>query len=375
MRKIICPFLLFVFVIGLATCSGQMPDDVLVSPSVTKLRAILTNTRTPKPTKALLHTLTPYPTKSPTASTTFDATKTTRWASVVAGFTQSVATAEYFYSFCGKDLIADWGDVNRQIKEWAIVHCHSIDHTNRYAKIIRSDGGKVWTISLDNRDIFVLQDDFSILLHIERLSNNEKILYLYPLYRYDKGFIDGWYPALPFYYRDGLYRLDLETGNFSVLLNSNSFDGYSFSYSLSPDERYLAFANKREKNVFYVRDMKTELDRKFELSSTVENVGDFVWTPDSKKVIFVAGLMGWTENKAGTSLYIFDLTTSEMKVLLYNDSQQRVPFPASKINAYWLKDNVLNLISANTAYTDWLEWAFDIRNGFLSPVSTPTPHP
>ena len=176
-----------------------------------------------------------------------------------------------------------------------------------------------------------------------------------------------------FRYTTGLYQLNLEIGKFEALLNPNSISDHYFSYAFSPNGRYLVFANEIEKNIFYIRDMHTGRERKFELNSKIENIGDFVWTRDGLKVIFVAGLNGWYYGKAGTSLYTFDTQTSTIDILLYDDEEQRVPFfDWSLRNSDWLNSNMLHLISAQKSFPDWF---IDIRTGYVAPMLTYTPHP
>jgi hypothetical protein len=358
-KNLVC--VAFLLLIVLSACSGQ--QQAQIQPT---LIAMVT------PSLVTTSLLTEKPMLMPTPSRTFEPVFLTAEADLEAGMIKKEATNAYFQTFCGNGLFLDWGDIPSDLTDWRIVHCHASDFSKRYAEVIQADPRKVWTIALDNKDLFLLRDKFDISLRVERRSKDGQYLYLFPSYQLKNGFIDGWSPDMIFEYTTGFYRLNLETGDFEAILNPNSISGLEFSYTLSPDERYLAFANELDKNAFYIRDMRTGLDKRFELNSKIENVGDFVWTPDSKRVVFAAALNGWYDKKAGTSLYIFDTQTSSINVLLYNDREQRVPSLEWDIKSYWLRENILYLISAQDGYTDW---SLDIRSGFIAPVPTQTPWP
>ena len=281
------------------------------------------------------------------------------------------ATRSFFSSFCSEGFTLD-STVYDKIQNWEILHCNSLSDHGRIVKFIEDKGKKVLTVSLDDKNIFSLKDNFYISLEAERISKNSS-LYLFPSYHPIGSSIDGWYPYIPFRYRTGFYRLDLQTGDFGAILNPNSFSGSDYSYALSPNEKYLIFSNRQEKNVFYLRDMITSIDKEFQLDIDIENIGDFVWTPDGANVVFVAGYKGWADNKAGTSLYIFNLQTSQINVLLDKDQQQRMPYPYES-KEYWLRENILNLVSAQyNGY--WVEWAFNIDTHNIDFAPTQTPRP
>ena len=357
-------FLIFLLTLGLAACNGQAPT---AAPSL----AILTITphakRTPIST----------PSAPPPKTVTLEHQFLTEKAYTLAQMRKQAATDDFFYSFCGNGLFPDRGYSHSAVKEievdWAEIECRTDDWSERYAKFVYKHGEKIWTISLDDKDVFALNNKFDISLSVNKWAKNGKYVYLYPSYHLRNGSIDEWGAYAIFHYQTGFYRLNIETGKFEALLNPNSISGHSFSYALSPDEKYLAFANEVEKNVLYIRDMNTGFDKKFELNTNIENIGDFVWTLDSNKVIFVGALNGWYDNKAGTSLYIFDAQTSALDVLLYNDSQQRVPvFNWSIQNGLWIDKNTLDLIPAQDGYPDWF---IDIRTSFIALVPTQTPLP
>ena len=355
--------------VGLTACAGHSQSRISSSGTVQVTPSLVGATK-----PMLTQTLTHRPTLTPNPSETHVPEIATSLVLSLAHSTEYAATAMYFYNFCGDSLVGDWGYLDQQLDDWTIVYCHSTDETNRYAKFIRDDGSRIWTISLHNAGFFYQEGRFAIFLEVYRISENGNDVYLYPVYHLINGFIDGWYPLLPFGYLRGFYHLNLETGAFEALLNPNTFPDPYYSYDLSPDGRYLAYASEQEKNIFNIRDMNTGSENKVVLSPDVVNVGDFVWTPDSKKVILAAGFSGWEENKAGTSLYIYDLRTTGINILLNNDSQQRVPFRNWDIDSYWLGKNLLNLVSAQYSGV-WNEWSLNIRTGFINLLPTPTPHP
>jgi uncharacterized protein YcfL len=364
-KKTSVALLLFVFLVA---CVGQQQTHIQQSAPI----AIATS--------SLLATsvLTQKPMLTPTLSRTFEPEFLTAKANTESQMRKQAATDVYFYSFCGNSLFPDWGLSRSPVKEiaidWAEIGCRSNDWSERYQKFIYRRGEKIWTVSLNDKTLFSLNDKYDISLKVGLWSKDGKYLYLSSSYHLRDGFIDGWSPYMIFGYATGFYRLNLETGDFEAVLNPNSISGLEFSYALSPDERYLAFASELDKNAFYIRDMRTGLDRRFELNSKIENVGDFVWTPDSKKVVFTAALQGWYDKRAGTSLYVFDIQISALDILLYNDSQQRAPFFNSDAQSYWLRENVLYLMSAQQ-YDISDEWAFDVNTRSIMLISTEAPQP
>ncbi len=325
-----------------------------------------TITNTAPPTKPLL---------TPTPSATFSPDFLTAQAITEAENKILAATDTSFFSFCN-DLVPEWGySSGKHVKEiapdWVALECRSSDGSERYEKFIYKRGLKIWNITLSDAALFSLKDEYILSLDMEILPKDNTNIYLSPSYRRKDGTTDAWDPLNALQYKTGLYRLNLEKGNFEALLDPL---GVEFSYAFSLDGTWLAFAKKTEKNIFYVRDLRKGTDKKIELKSDVENIGAFVWTPDSKKVFFAAAIEGWRENNAGTFIYAYDPITNQTSVIVHSDVQQRIPFPTSNANnkSYWLQKNFLNLISAQNGLD---KWSLDIRNGYISAIATPTPKP
>lgn len=54
--------------------------------------------------------------------------------------------------------------------------------------------------------------------------------------------------------------------------------------------------------------------KKIELEKIYVLNGGFTWTPDSRKLIFAAGVNGWEDEKAGISLFQISLNTMKLKI-------------------------------------------------------------
>lgn len=119
--------------------------------------------------------------------------------------------------------------------------------------------------------------------------------------------------------------------------------------------------------------------KKIELEKIYVLNGGFTWTPDSRKLIFAAGVNGWEDEKAGISLFQISLNTMKLKNLLFNDKRNLVPWFNSVTNEVWLDDNILNLISINVNERNASsnEWSINIVTGEVIrssiPTSTPSP--
>jgi hypothetical protein len=351
---------LLTFLVACALPALPIPANNSVTPTITP---------TPPPTKPFL---------TATASATLSPDSLTAQAISDAENKKLDVTDTTFFSFCN-NLIPEWGYTSgKHIKEiapdWVVIECHSSNGSERIQKFIYKRGLKIWTITLSDVSLFQAKDKYNTSLDIELLTKGNKDVYLSPSYHLKDGTAESWNPLMALQYKTGLYRLNLEKGNFDALLDPNTTPGDEFAYAISPDETWLAFAKASEKNIFYVRDLRKGTDKKIELKSDIENIGAFVWTPDSKKVIFVAAPTGWRENKAGTFIYAYDPITSQTTVIVYSDSQQRMPFPDSSTTgkSYWLQKNFLNLISAQNGLD---QWKLDIRNGYIGAAATPTPKP
>ncbi len=337
---------------------------------ITRNAVIPTITETPPPTEPVL---------TPTPSATLKPEFIAATAEADALNKTMEPTDASFFSFCGKRYIPEWGNssgvhIQEIATDWVGIECRSVDRAERFKRFVYRRGIKIWTIDLSDKTLFSLKDNYDISLDVEILLKNANDLYLSPSYHPITAKADAWNPATPLRYKTGLYHLGLKTGDFKSLFNLSSNPALGIAYALSPNEAYLAFSKSDEKNIFYIRDMRKGTDKKIELKADVENIGDFVWTPDSQKVIFVAGLTGWYDNLAGTFIYSYTIQTGQTAVIVHSDVQQRMPFPVLSATgkSYWRQKNFLNLISAQNG-TD--QWSLDIRNGYIGAVATPTPKP
>lgn len=181
-------------------------------------------------------------------------------------------------------------------------------------------------ISPNSQQIIITNGNTIDLFNI----NGEKIgnYSFYELYGYLIGFgdgyasgvhwsIDGKYlyiatyfgdggPEPYFGYRSSLARVNLENGTWKDT-------GISGVISFSPNEKYIAYsANKSE---IRIRDLQSGEEKVYFATDYFLYFGNFVWSPDNQKVIFVATPEQWYENDIRFALYKIDLESKTISNL------------------------------------------------------------
>ena len=164
-----------------------------------------------------------------------------------------------------------------------------------------------------------------------------------------------------------LYRLDLTTGEFLVILSGKDKNLSPFVARVSPDEKYLAYVDLAdEPYIVYIDDLQSRERKSIKLDESYIDIGSFTWSIDSKELVFVAGFDGWTDLKAGFSLYKFDLDKSSLETIIYDD--QRLLMPCNYPDS-WVNDETLLLCE----FLSGAEWAVNTQSKLLEAKSTSTP--
>ena len=164
--KLILVFLLIGIVCLACTPQPPMSPSVESSPvALIKTPNILMPTVviTPRENPPLLLTPTRTPTKANTLDPDFLHMKETSAASQAKIY----ATDVYFYGFCGDDLFPDQDGLGRShpieiTVDWVMMRCRTEDWSERYQKFIYKKGEKIWTISLNDKDLLFLKDKYDI---------------------------------------------------------------------------------------------------------------------------------------------------------------------------------------------------------------------
>jgi hypothetical protein len=256
---------------------------------------------------------------------------------------------------------------------WRIISCLDPKTGFLFTKFIENNGSKYWivpfyetfAIKIEDKSFREgLKDGQMIVMH---WSGDGKFAYLYPYICC----IDG--PVL-FNGVPALYQLDLNTGKLKDMLPFGGRIGFS------PDDKYLAY--RTIPAAVHLRNLETGDDISFQLRSKYVDLGVFSWSPDSKKLIFVAALKDWDTsmydptpvNKDGFSLLLLDLETMKVTTLIDNDLRMFVPGSYSyQDENVWIGNDKLYLMGREEGKT----YIYDVAKRQLilvsAPTSTPTP--
>lgn len=142
-------------------------------------------------------------------------------------------------------------------------------------------------------------------------------------------------------YQDGdaLYKVDLENGEFSILLPPQST---SYAFSISPDGKYLGYVYHGKPEAIYIRDLASGEENQIVLTEIYERVGSFVWTPDSKEILFFG--ISYTNGLFYSSLFLYDTVNSSLSLLLDHHSGTYFSGDLSSNSPeYWHQPDVLYL--------------------------------
>lgn len=264
---------------------------------------------------------------------------------------------------CGEDhkILGDRPDLieTSSDNQWFLVNCESKLHDDKYARVFRLDGSASWKISLADFP-WVEKDHPLRRLFSSNWSNDGKFVYLQPAVEFDPT-NHGVFVTLY-----SLYRLDLQMGDFNVILSSKEKNLSPFSTEFSPDGKYLVYVDLVNRpNLVNILDLQTNKLRSIELDDKYIDTGAFVWTQDSKKLMFVAAFDGWENLKAGMSLYSLEIDTFSLETIIYDDP--RLLFPHHN----WVDENTLLL----SEFLDGTLWKVNIQSGVLEPETKATPTP
>lgn len=243
-----------------------------------------------------------------------------------------------------------------------------VDYSKRFTQVLNNTGSPQWTIPLGGLD---WSNRPNVKLETYRWSRDGKYLFFVP-YLFEKGGCGGGWKIL-FLDTGYLYRLNLITGQFESLLpNAKAF----FSYSISPDDHFLAYVNADDPKIVHLRDLNSGTENKIILDDDYVDTGIFVWSPDSSKLFFAGGLSGWEDGKSGMSIFRVTIKTMYLQALLVNDSRLLVPYSrwSDTTSSNWTNDYLLNVTSLNGNSEFYnRDLCIDIRTGKVVDVTTPTP--
>jgi len=372
--KLIVSFVIFLllFLIG---CS---PQPIVAQTLTPTLKPIVTNS--PKPTATTNSAVTPSPTFSPAEETKAAVDPKVAKAMQTQEnfmFVAVPATLEARNVKCKDGFVLEQGlDVVRTSNDkWTLFTCSPIpqnindrwtpgvvDYGKRYTQIIKTDLSKTWTIQHNTFDYSTINRPDALMTPY-RWTADGKYLYLYP--RSYPGGSGGTDSMSLETYINTLYRINLETGEFELVLRNDQYD----ALALSPDDQFLVYSENKKPDVIHVRNMENGNDLQVKLNEDIIVSGGFVWNSESTKVVVIIGYGKQAENSyddlSGTAIFVLTPKNMHIQKVLAKDSRIFTPYKCSD-NIYWLDKNTICLYSINQELDSWNKiFTFNIKTGTI----------
>lgn len=156
-------------------------------------------------------------------------------------------------------------------------------------------------------------------------------------------FVDGW----------GLLNLDLTNGNISEILSPIQHQYYSFS--LSPDGKYLAYILQPAKPLTVsVLNLETNEVQNHSLMPEYNQAGKILWSPDMSKIVLGQATIDVQEIQPNSfSVVAINLAEASRQILVSNKPVQMNP-------ESWIDENTLQLSD-----TDGKAWVYNFTDKSL----------
>jgi WD40 repeat protein len=309
-------------IIFLAACStGQMATIAPpTAESATSTDAILTPslTKTSRPTK------TPTPTFPPTMT-------------IPAGTLNAIATVEAIRT----NLVGKLPELEEYISSCGLASCYGVDVSPDGQWVYFSDGNLLEILHINGNRVgkYSFQEISGRSDVVEgglggiHWSNDGQYLYL------STSFGDGG-PGPYFGYEYSVARVNLQNGTWKDT-------GVSGVLSFSPNDKFIVYSTNVSE--IRVRDLQSGEEKIYVTPEYYQYFGMFVWSANSKHVIFVAVPEDFDDPSKKFALFMIDLESDRI-VQLYED---RMPFyyPVA-----WVENDKVSLNKDQRAGT----WTLDL---------------
>jgi len=192
-------------------------------------------------------------------------------------------------------------------------------------KIVSIDGTKQWEVYFSELSGIPCPCG-DALVAIDHWSADGKYIYLYPYMGGDGGEDWLWRD------HDQLIRLDLDSGNW---IDTQMGAAYSFS----PDDQFIAYRSESGINIY---EINTGQEAVFPVLTRFIDFGQFIWSPDSSRIIYVASEeeLDGEARETGLTVFLVDLKENSVETIFENDIRYLYP-------VVWPENN---LIIFNTLY-------------------------
>lgn len=188
---------------------------------------------------------------------------------------------------------------------------------------------------------------------VEHWSRDGRYLYVSPQTAGSGGLFWFWRDYVQ------LIRMNLENGTW---INTNMGSAFSFS----PEDQFIAY--RREQNVV-IHDFQIGQERTFTVPSEYRAFGRFVWSQDSKQIIFVGSSTAELEVIDGFTLFILDIKNMDAQVIIEKDKRYLYPLEWQAPNIVLLES--LYKITPDSIHYSGEKYELDLRTNDISKHESP----
>lgn len=365
--------LLFV-IIG---CNSQTPTGVL-TPFASSPKPILT--ASPMVTLTPSLTLNPYKATEKAQFEYYQQTQVHIKQTMIPGTLEARGTQCKDGFYLEQYLVA----YSEMSDEWTLFTCSPsaknnerwtpglVDYGTRYTQVVKKDLSKIWTITHGDYENLV-HDRPDVFMRVYRWTQNGNYLYLYARS----------FPAPSGYQQssmlrtliNNLYRLNLITGEFELVIAKNQFD----AFALSPNDQFLVYSENKKPYIVHVKNMETGNEQSIKLDEEITVAGSFVWNAESTKIVFALGYgeesNNWQDDLSATSILVLTIENMNAQTILSKDSRMFIPSSDICTDGYWVDDDTICLMSLNDELIGWDSiFCINLQSGELKtilPTQTP----
>jgi len=295
----------------------------------------------PQETNVAISTLTTTPTQS--AASTISPTKTLS-PTVPPESTASIATLDAVATLdaARNKLISQNPELENYGTFCQRSYCYGAEISPNGQQIIITNGNTIDLFNVNGESIgkYSFYDLYGHLVGFGdgsasaiHWTNDGKYLYV------ATNFGDGG-PEPYFGYKSSLARVNLENGTWEDT-------GISGVISFSPDDKYLVYSSS--KNEIKVIDLQSGEQNIYHAADYYLYFGNFVWSPESKKVVFVATPEDWDVKDGKFALYMADFESKTISNLY--ESTFPFYYPVN-----WIDTSIVAL----NKFQEIGEWSLDL---------------
>jgi hypothetical protein len=292
-------------------------------------------------------------------------------------YTEIPATLEAMSVHCKDGFILEmYEDIQMMSNDtWTIFTCSpapaksedkwtpgAVDYGMRYTQITKKDHSQTWIIEHNTFNYSTINRPDALLTPL-LWTKDGKYLYLFPnSYPSPSGFSQS---AFLFTHINSLYRFNLETGSFELILQRNQFG----AFGISPDDQYLVFSERDHPDVIHLRNLENDNDVFTEINEDIIAAGAFIWNSESTKVVFSVGYGKQSndphDDLSATAIYVLNPRTMHAQKVMAKDARIFEPYRCSE-TSLWLDENTICLYAANNEFDSWKSiFTFNIKTGLV----------